>query len=856
MKLFRKAVTMLLSLLLVFPISIYIPSATDGDASVPSESYIFVDGENITRRINTVVVYYGKESTGQTQWGHNIVLSPDGMVTSIIEGGAEEGYDLAIPQDGAVVSASGVTVDWFRSNVQIGSKLYYDRFTHRLFLCDESGIFDPYFSKTVNISGEGDKFMITNPLINGTPPYLYSVAVNSEGTVISNGIGTETPELGFIITAATKADREFLMMYAPIGAKCVVSGNVATFSYDATMLSKTVNLSISDAKTSLEEAKSSYLYVDVAAAEQFILQAEQLITATNAWDYFSASAFASSLESEISSILSYSPKSEMRSAFHTPTETNADEVLRTVKAFKESGLNTIIIRITNGYDTIIPMPYGSKFDQNPDFNGFDVLKSYISACKQENIALSVCIDVYYNKFASIAESDWLSEVNGTDIGASERFFSPANPDFKEYYLEYISHIVKNYDIGSIFFDYLRYPKFHEGCDLGYDYLTTQGFCDITDIPLQDINEIGSLLFDSPYWEQWVNYKMGLVSDMAKSISETVRAIRPEATLIAVTPRDSVDYYYMQDSISWIEEGVFDGLCVSVYNGDTAEKDEIDEIAYYSGIIESKGNLFGAYTGDEKYLFMGIESSYAYPSDVIANAVTESRSAAADGFVFSSFADYIAQGYASGLKTSVLKDDSASPFADKVQSIKYILEYSKDKITNHLLANGYCDEASALAACGKINEALAALNEGGMNLEQAEKLQNDIALIFATSEVKSVVLEEFQAITKRVLLTKEASADNPDSPDDTPDAPDESDTPSPDESTDTDTEVSENTAGNTSEATDERFSLNIDMGSILIYGFVSIAAIAAVVLMVIAVKKKNTKPKNHHMPKGFEEKDSE
>ena len=622
------------------------------------------------------------------------------------------------------------------------------------------------------------------------------------------------------------------------------------------MLAQTTELALADAKAELEKAKSSYLYVDTASAEQFIIQSEQIKASTASWDYFTASAFASSLKSEIASMLSYSPKSELRSAFHTPTETNADEVLRTVKAFKSSGLNNVIIRITNGYDTIIPMPYGSKFDQNPDFGGFDVLKSYINACKQENIALSVCIDVYYNKFASIAESSWLSETNGSETGASQKFFSPANPEFKEFYLGYIEYIIKNYDIDSIFFDYLRYPKFHESCDLGYDYLTTQGFCDVTDIPLQDINEIGELLFTSPHWEQWVDYRMGLVTDMAKSISETARKANPEATLIAMTPRDSVNYYYMQDSIAWIEEGLFDGLCVSVYNGDTAEKDEIDELSYHSGIIESKANLYGAYTGDEKYLFMGIESAYTFESDIIANAVSESRKTVSDGFIFSSFSEYIAQSYSENLKSGVLKTDSVSPFADKAQSIKQILEYSKDKITNHVLANGYCDDASALTACAKINEIISALNEGEITLEQAEKLQNDIALIFATSEAKSVVLQEFQAISKLVRLTKSPAESEPEIPeDDAPNPPEDNEASTPDESVTPDDNVSE-TVSNDTYVPDEKLSFNIDIGSILIYGFVSIAAIASVVLMVIAIKKKSAKPKNHHMPKGFEEKDGE
>ena len=80
MKLFKRTVASVLALLFVFSLSAVMPKAAD------AEKWTFIDGINITRSVNTAIIYRGINSTGQNQWGHNVVVDAEGTVTDIIQG--------------------------------------------------------------------------------------------------------------------------------------------------------------------------------------------------------------------------------------------------------------------------------------------------------------------------------------------------------------------------------------------------------------------------------------------------------------------------------------------------------------------------------------------------------------------------------------------------------------------------------------------------------------------------------------------------------------------------------------------------------------------------------------------------
>ncbi len=839
MKFTKRILAVILVMLFVLPFSLF-------NVSAANEKWTFIDGENITRQINTAVIYKGLESSGQTRWGLNIAIDKDGTVTALYAGGNSEGENLKIPEGGAVISASGIRLGWFDENVRIGSKLYYDGYTQRLFLCDANGNFDPYFTENATVSGNGSSYLLTHPEVEGTPPYTYDIAVDKDGTVISRGSGLEAPENGFILSAATEDDRNFLIMYAPLGAKCFLENGIAKFTYSTGLLRTTARLVFEEAKAKADYATESFLDVDFEKLTSVIDAAERKLN--EEWDYRKLIDYILQLEKDIDEICTEPYYGELRAAFHTPMETDSYAIYTTVKSAKDAGLNTLILRVSNGYNTIVPMPEGSKFSQNPIFKGLDVIDTYSKACEQEGINLSLCFDVYYNESANLAESNWITAANSTKLGLSNKYFSPGSVDFKTYYLEYIEYVVSKYDdINNIMFDSLRYPKFHEDCDIGYDYHTMQKFSEEQEVSIHDVQAIKTELFKSPLWNEWNKFRLSLVDGMAKSISETVRTARPDITMTVVTARDTVDYYYLQNSLDWIDNNVFDGICLAFAERDSDENDLISELALNDGIITEKSEIFRAYTSKKSFFFTLFDSRRKTTSELFKDNINEARANGSDGFVVSDLNAFIMQNYYGSLSATVMKSESVSPFGDLDKNIKKILENTKIKINGNLLSAGAYEEKSANAASAKINEALVLIDEGKFGKDEASTLRQDIAVIFAASEAKDSIVRDFDAIEKAVSLYKEKAVE---------DNEEEIETET-DESDDT---VSEpvDTSKTTSEGEEKKggllgIELNLNFAYILIYGFVGVAFVGGIISCIMAIKRKGKKAPKRHMPKAAENK---
>ena len=184
----KRITALLLSALLLIPMLCITPNAED------ENKFIFVNGENITRYSDTVVIYRGVASTGQTQWGHNIIIDDKGFVhfapiggidfvTDIVEAGLPESENLAIPENHSAISASGTKSQWFKTNVQVGTRLFYDSYTSRLFICDANGNFDPFFEISYELTEENGRYIIADPLADDSPVYTYDIAVSKDGFI-------------------------------------------------------------------------------------------------------------------------------------------------------------------------------------------------------------------------------------------------------------------------------------------------------------------------------------------------------------------------------------------------------------------------------------------------------------------------------------------------------------------------------------------------------------------------------------------------------------------------------------------------------------------------------------------------
>ncbi len=846
MKLFRNFTALALTLVLLLPCFCFGTFAADGD-------WLFIDGENINREVDSAIVYCGVETTNQNKWGYNLVLDSENKVTAIIEGGNNEGENLGVPEGGMVISASGVKKDWLEEKIKIGDALYYDGVTQRLFILDQNGKFDPYFNKEFTVVGQTNGYSLADGTESGKINYNYKIIIDAEGNVI--GTDKEIPEGGFAVYAYNKADRNNLIAYALVGAHCTVGDGFLTFVYDETMLKKSLEIAIADAGAYLEKAKGEFEYINYDAVAEIIAEATAL-TETDL-DYRTTADMIYRLNNEMVSLKSEKVGREFRGAFHTPNEKNAYDVRSTVISAKAAGLNSIILRISNGYGTYIPLPKDNKFAESSTYKDFDLLQTYIDVCKKENISLALCIDVYYNEHASIAAKDWCSETNVKGNGLEKKYFSPANGDFKAYFLDYVKYIVANYDIDYLMFDHLRYPKFSETTDLGYDFSTFERFNYETEIPISEINKIRNELTNSPHWDDWVAFRKGLVDSMAKDLSEAVRGIRSDISISVVSERDVVvNHYYMQSVLEWVSDKVFDGICVAMYENDADELDPLGDNAYYGGIVKDKGEIIAAGTAEGTQFLMGLESSAQIGGKQIANAIEECRDLGTDGFVFSSLTDFINQGYAKYLGGGILSDTVNSSIDYSNDAFKRLLEFSKIKIHDLVLKNGGCDDETYAKATKLIDDAITEFDQD-VDYEYAKALESEMAVLFAASPAKMAVLKEYKALSKAALLYKaEDKQEEPDVSD--PEQDNSGEESVPESSTpeiDTDNSTGDSSVGDIGGADDEdvpvddqnKFSINF--GDILIFGIVTVTAGAFIAAVVVSIIRKRTVPKGHHMPKG-------
>ncbi len=845
MKRFINILSILLALALMLPTAVIFVNAA------PTENWLFIDGVNITRQVDFAVIYRGVERTGQNQWGFDIIVDGENKVTSVVKSGEAETGGTVVPQGGFIVSASGTKTEWLEKKVSVGDTVYYDEYTQKLFVCDNLGDFDPYFEKEFNIEAFGDAFVISEEEgADIKTDFVYAITVDGEGRVISRGRKADIPEGGFTLYATTESARNDLIAFAPLGAVCTLENDKAILKFDKKDIDECLEIALNNATNAKDKALAAFADVNYNKLNALLEEATDL--GKGSIDYKSVCEMAFRLESETGVIGSEEKIIELRSAFHTPDETSDTAVRATVLAAKAAGLNSIILRVSNGYGTCIPLPQGNKFSQDEKFNGFDVLKSYIKNCKDNGISLVVCLDVYYNEYASVANANWISETNGKD-GMKNKWFSPEDTEFKNYYLDYIKYILENYEIESVMFDSLRYPKFNENSDLGYDYDTMEKFSMKHEIPIGEVEEIKTKLFDSPHWLKWVEFRMGFVNDMATAISQTVRDVRSDVNLLFVAERDTVDHYYMQNSAEWIKDKLFDGVCVSTYERDGDELDLIGANAYYGGIVSDKLTTFTSYAGNESFVFVGIEASKGLSANLLNQAAIDGRSIGADGFIFSNLKDFIAQNYNLSLDEGVLRGTAVSPLGDLQSSAKKVLDFAKLKIYNKLRVWGGCDEETALAALDKIDAVLAKMDSAPFSYNQAQKIESDMAVTLASAGGKNAILNDFAKLTKMALLYKEKA----ELPEENPESSVTEESVSEDENEDSageiPGEVSESSVDKSETSADvsksDSTAFEINFGEILIYAIVGFAGVAAIAAMIVGIKRKKSIPSNHHMPKG-------
>lgn len=841
----RHKITALLLCTVLLLAAVPIPLASADE----NGNWIYVTGVNLTRGTDSVTVYRGVASTGQSAIGHSVVVAADGTVTDVFGTGDTAGENLAVPEGGFVVSATGSGIQWLKDNAAKGKKLFFDRITNRLFACDASGEFDPGFTAEKLLRDVNGEKYLANEEGESISLSAKCFAVNSAGEIIP---GDTAPEGGYLIYADGASAVRFIETHALPGVKCTVEEGTITFAYTKSSYKRTATLAVEYAEAEYKRALEGFTVFDTAEADAFIADVKERLAAVNG--YAAASGLAADIYEGCAKLFSGGSTFELRSAIHTPTEKSESEVRATLQSAQSAGLNALAINIVNGYGSCIPYAGSGKYSVGSDAEGFDALKTFIECAPDYGIQIDMCISVLYSKYAAVTCADWMTSSNKDDTVLTNRFYSPANTEFRREMTEYVGYIVSHYAVSNVIFDYARYPKFSETADLGYDEATLLAFCEYAGVQMSEAEKIKAELFSSPHWLKWVEFKTKLVTDTVSELSAVIREKRSDIAIIAVAARDSVDYYYMQDVRGWMSEKTVDGVCLSLYDYDPAENDSVPAFTYGSGLAVQKGSFLASHAGKNGYFLIGLESSGEIPASDIAREITGARSIGADGFIFSDLTSYLAQNYPQYLCGTVMKNSALPPRAAAEKTQAAVLEELRALVNETILARGGCDEATAQRANALIDEA-AALVSGGKTLDgaAAEKLAGDLAVVFAESTAKSAVTTLADRLVKAAYLsadTAEPIIDDPDNSTDTSDISDESDT-----SSTAPEEIGKSSAAIPFGTDSEE---KPPVGGLLGYIFVGVALVAGAVMIVIGAKRRKAAKKSpmyrRHTPQNSEETD--
>ena len=682
MKLKKFISTLLFVCLLVTTPNITTPAANE-------TSMFYIDSINGTRWQDYLCVYQDREHTGQNQWGQNIIVNSNGIVTEKIPAGDSRGRNLAIPKGGMVVSGTGDVAKQMYDSAKIGGKCLFDEYSMRVYFSE--GEINPFYTKSLTITGYNSvRYENTVIIYNhsgkttGTNVWGYEVCVDSNGYIISAGGNNNTvPTNGYVISAINSEDKNFLKMYFTVGAKCEIKSSSVTVTYGKEQLGKTVESEVSLIKDKLKTAKSQYKLIDYKTIENKLKN----IKTTNINTLEERNTIIKQIQA-LYPMLVESRTVETRSVWYEPTERSTSAIKNTVAAMKKAGINELVLCVNSSNGTLVPVDTSKlPFKRDSITQSVDILQTYIKECRANGISIVFWVPVFSGSSVN-AKTEWL-DVTNTGIKGRENFLSPANSEFRQVYMDYIRFIINKYDIDGIQLDYIRYAQFYDGVDSGYDAASIKLFKEKTGNNESVVKEIGKQLTKHPKWSVWCKYKTELVNSWVSEIYSIVNSQHPEIYVSAAVA-GSNNSAYCQDPGAWVKGGYVDGIYVMSY------AEEINETS-------AKPHL--TVRGDKSYLVMGCGAYLSISNQSLIEQTDNSSVLGADGTAYFEWSAVVNHGYTEILGNSLFKND-AIPFTGDVNTVvNRLVSTAKERV---LL---YCESAGT-AKANELKSILSSLPDKG------------------------------------------------------------------------------------------------------------------------------------------------
>ncbi len=538
--------------------------------------------------------------------------------------------NMAIPQDGVVLSANGDKQDLLTQSFPVGSIFTLNqRLTYQSEL--SLNAIDP--TAQTNPAGDGfPGFRGGNQLIvydshygqptTGTNEFGYEVTVKDNRVVAQEGSNSQIPteEKAFILSGHGKA-REWLLANAPIGSKIEIQDNMVTSTIDK----NTYLYQIDTLVQKIEQLRNGLLPQKDAEKvdylkEEALFQPDEVVAQK-------ALALKQALTPLLWSSYPDVPGAATKAIWHRPSESTIGEIQQSLNLMQKAGFNTIYLETYIHGDPIFPsttfdayhIPERMAFELTNN-NHKDLLKVWLSEAHKRHMKVHVWFQTFYaanrvfdKDMGNIIKTypDWVNiqrsalgkdTIPPSTLEPGAYFLDPANPKVQSFLLSLIDEIITRYPIDGFQLDYIRYPASfppdrysYIATTWGYTPVAREAFKTQYGLDPADITPT-----DNPQlWEDWNAYKVSQVDSFVQKVHDLVKAKRPDLPLSADVfpdPKSSL-IRKEQNWVAWAQNGWVDFLVPMTLTSslesivkDTREMKDKIHVPVITGI-------FGPFNGD-------------------------------------------------------------------------------------------------------------------------------------------------------------------------------------------------------------------------------------------------------------------
>ena len=478
------------------------------------------------------------------------------------------------------------------------------------------------------------------------------------------------------------------------------SAKTITFTKDASTMLYALNVAAEKARDAKQTAIDACLFYDSSADSRLESAEAKLKNASGMTD-----SQINELIDEFSTVaylFREREASEYRGVWLRPDQKNMAQVESYVKQCYNAGINMISIETMYSGTVIYKVPKGSLFEQNPIFNGFDVLAAFVEVCHKYGIELHCWMPGFYScnssgtnytRSPAYKKPEWRLLTNfGSPIYSYESsgmvFLNPANDEVQDFLAESYTYILENYDIDGFQLDYIRYRDRYDVDDYGYDSLTVAKFKQAYPKYAN-----ANITFDTSasYWKDWVSFRASQVTKFVERMRGIIDEIAPDVVLsadVGVSIDDAYSTIY-QDSITWLNNGWLDMIHPMAYGSGYSH--------YALRFIEAAGEDCMVVPG------LGIFMDEFYGDDM-ALQTDEMMSVGCGGVVFFQTAQYFSKGANKVLSETLYTEQALAPALDNAKTLKAVLGRFIDRI-ELAQAKGFLTKAKAEKLISLANKAL-------------------------------------------------------------------------------------------------------------------------------------------------------